>query len=63
LIKLTEAAPVTGGLVGELVELDDRAMPRGPVRRRGKGAKPAKRKVTTTKRKAAKTQRKVKRTR
>ena len=63
-IKLTEAAPVTGGLVGELVELDDRPMPRGPVRRRGKGGgKPAKRKVDTTKRKAAKVQRKVKRTR
>ena len=59
-VKLTEAAPVTGGLIVELLSIDDRTMPRGPVRGRGK---PARRKVGSARKKAAKTARKVKRTR
>jgi len=59
-VKLTEAAPVTGGLIVELLTIDDRAMPRGPSRGRGK---PARRKVGSARKKAAKTARKVKRTR
>ena len=59
-VKLTEAAPVTGGLIVELITLDDRAMPRGPSRGRGK---PPRRKAGSSKKKSAKTARKVKRTR
>jgi len=60
MVKLTEAVPVTGGLVVELVSIEGKTMPRGPSRR---GGKPPKRKLTASKKKAAKTQRKVKRTR
>ncbi|MDG0988840.1 MAG: ribonuclease R [Yoonia sp.] len=59
-VKLAEAAPVTGGLTAELISLDERTMPRGPSRGRGK---PTRRKVGSAKKKAAKTARKVKRTR
>jgi ribonuclease R len=59
-VKLAEAAPVTGGLIVELVTLEDRLMPRGPSRGRGK---PPRRKVGSSRKKAAKTARKVKRTR
>ncbi len=59
-VKLTEAVPVTGGLVVELVDLDGKALPKGPARGRGK---PPKRKMSKGKKKAAKTARKVKRTR
>jgi ribonuclease R len=59
-VKLAEAAPVTGGLTADLISLDERTMPRGPSRGRGK---PARRKVGAAKKKAAKTARKVKRTR
>jgi ribonuclease R len=59
-VKLAEAAPVTGGLIVELLTLDDQAMPRGPSRGRGK---PPRRKIGSSKKKAAKTARKVKRTR
>jgi len=59
-VKLAEATPVTGGLTAELISLDDRTMPRGPARGRGK---PPRRKVGSSKKKAAKTARKVKRTR
>lgn len=59
-VKLAEAAPVTGGLIVELVKLDDRLMPRGPSGRRGK---PPRRKAGSSHKKAAKTARKVKRTR
>ena len=58
--KLAEAAPVTGGLIVELLTLEDRVMPKGPSRGRGK---PPRRKVGTARKKAAKTARKVKRTR
>lgn len=59
-VKLAEAAPVTGGLIVELLTLEDRTVPRGPSRGRGK---PPRRKVGSTHKKAAKTARKVKRTR
>ena len=59
-VKLAEAAPVTGGLIVELLTLDDQAMPRGPSRGRGK---PPRRKIGSSKKKAANTARKVKRTR
>ncbi|WP_108815627.1 ribonuclease R [Loktanella sp. Alg231-35] len=59
-VKLAEAAPITGGLIVELIKLEDRLMPRGPSRGRGK---PPRRKVGSSRKKAAKTARKVKRTR
>ena len=59
-VKLAEAAPVTGGLIVELLTLEDRTVPRGPSRGRGK---PARRKVGSARKKAAKTAQKVKRTR
>ncbi len=59
-VKLAEAAPVTGGLIVELLTLDGATMPRGTSRGRGK---PAKRKLGSARKKAAKTARKVKRTR
>jgi len=59
-VKLAEAAPVTGGLIVELLTLEDRTMPRGPSRGRGK---PPRRKVGSARKKAAKTARKVKRKR
>ena len=59
-VKLVEAAPVTGGLIVELLTIDDRNVPRGPVRGRGK---PARRKVGSAKKKSAKVARKVKRSR
>jgi len=59
-VKLVEAAPVTGGLIVDLVEIDGKTMPKGPARGRGK---PPKRRFGSAKKKAAKTARKVKRTR
>ena len=59
-VKLAEVAPVTGGLIVELIALDDRIMPRGPSRGRGK---PVRRKQASSRKKAAKTARKVKRKR
>ncbi len=59
-VKLAEVAPVTGGLIVELISLDDRIMPRGPSKGRGK---PPRRKHGSARKKAAKTARKVKRTR
>ena len=59
-VKLAEAAPVTGGLIVELLTLEEREMPRGPSVGRGK---PARRKVGSARKKAAKTARKVKRKR
>jgi ribonuclease R len=59
-VKLAEATPVTGGLIVELIKLDDRNVPRGPSQARGK---PPRRKMGSAKKKAAKTARKVKRTR
>ena len=66
-VKLTEAAPVTGGLAFELLELDDANLP-GNVpafRQHGKGKRGAgpRRKLAVSKRKDAKVKRKVTRTR
>jgi len=57
-VKLAEAAPVTGGLIAELVKLDDRFLPKGPAASRGK---PPRRKLGQAK--AAKAKRTVSRNR
>jgi ribonuclease R len=59
-VKLVEAAPVTGGLIVDLVEIDGKTTPKGPAHGRGK---PPKRKFGSAKKKAVKTALKVKRTR
>jgi ribonuclease R len=59
-VKLIEAAPVTGGLIVELLEIDGKAMPQGRPSNRGKSPR---RKFGSSKKKAAKTARKVNRTR
>ncbi|PTW47708.1 ribonuclease R [Rhodovulum kholense] len=59
-VRLAEAVPVTGGLTFELLSIEDRAVPRGAVRGRGK---PVRRKVVGAKAKSDKVKRKVKRTR
>ena len=59
-VKLIEAAPVTGGLIVEMVEIDGKSMPKGRLTGRGK---PPRRKLGSSKKKAAKTARKVKRSR
>ncbi|MDF1668487.1 MAG: ribonuclease R [Roseovarius sp.] len=58
--KLSEAAPVTGGLALELISLDGKVMPRG--RSDGRGRSP-RRKQGQAKRKSDKTKRKVQRRR
>ena len=60
-VKLTEAAPVTGGLIVHLVKLDDYALPK-PARA-GRGGKSPRRKTGAAKHKAKAIKRKVKRTR
>ena len=59
-VKLTEAAPVTGGLIAELLTLDGATLP--PSTSRGRG-RPVKRKQGSARKKAAKTARKVRRKR
>jgi ribonuclease R len=59
-VKLSEAAPVTGGIALELISIEGEKMPRGPAKRRGK---PPRRKQAKAKRKADKVKRKVKRNR
>ena len=59
-VKLLEAAPVTGGLIAEIVNLDDRTLPKGSTRGRGK---PPRRKFGSAKKKTAKIKKKVKRSR
>ncbi|SEW45559.1 RNAse R [Cognatiyoonia koreensis] len=59
-VKLAEVTPVTGGLTAELIRLDERLMPKGPAKGRGK---PPRRKVGAAKKKSAKIARKVKRRR
>ena len=59
-VKLVEAAPVTGGIALELIEIEGKEMPRGPARGRGK---PVRRKPGQTKARDAKIRSKVKRTR
>ena len=56
LVRLTEAVPVTGGLMLELLELEGASLPRGPAR--SKRGSP-RRKLTRSRKKAAKTKRKV----
>ncbi len=58
--KLTEASPVTGGLTAEIVTLDERSLPKGVNRGRGK---PPRRKFGSAKKKSAKIAKKVKRSR
>ena len=60
-VRLTEAAPITGGLELELLSINDEALPRGP-QRPGRGKAP-RRKLMQGKRRAAKTARKVERKR
>ena len=57
LVRLTEAAPVTGGLIFDLLELDGKDLPAASGRRRGKG--PTRRKATRARKKATKVKRKV----
>lgn len=59
-VKLVEAAPVTGGLIVELIDLSGETLPRGPSQGRGK---PPKRRFGSSKKKSAKTARKVSRIR
>jgi len=61
-VRLSEAAPVTGGLILELLTVDGKAMPKSSGgARRGRG--PVRRKSDKSRKKAAKTKRKVSRTR
>ena len=59
-VRLTEAAPISGGLLAEIVEIDGATLPRGPAKARGK---PPRRKLRASKKKAANAKRKVSRTR
>ncbi len=59
-VRLTEAAPVTGGLIVELLELDGRTQPKAPSGARGK---PPRRRQGSAAKKATKTARKVSRLR
>ena len=60
LTRLVEAAPITGGLILELLELDGKSLPSGSGRSAGR---PVRRKSTKARKKAAKTKRKVTRRR
>ncbi len=57
-VRLIEAAPVSGGLIAELVELDGQVLPRG---RSGRPGKPPRRKAGAAKKKAGKFAKKEKR--
>ncbi|MDZ4135809.1 MAG: S1 RNA-binding domain-containing protein, partial [Paracoccaceae bacterium] len=59
-VRLAEAVPVTGGLILELLELENRALPAGAPASRGRGGP---RKPGKSAAKAAKLQRKVARRR
>ncbi len=59
-VRLTEAAPVTGGIALEILELDGKAMPQGSNSPAGRAPR---RKVAKGKRKAEKVKRKVSRKR
>jgi ribonuclease R len=60
-VRLAEAAPVTGGLALELITHEGKKLPQGSGR--GRRGKPAKRKLSRARQKAAKTARKVSRKR
>jgi len=59
-VKLTEAAPVTGGIALELLSIEGRDLPKGPPGSRGK---PPKRALVKAKRKGAKLKQKADRRR
>ncbi|RBI69940.1 ribonuclease R [Roseovarius sp. TE539] len=59
-VRLSEAAPVTGGLALDLVSIEGEDVPRGPSRQ---GGKPPRRKAAKAKRKSDQTKKKVKRSR
>jgi ribonuclease R len=59
-VRLAEAAPVTGGVVLDLLEIDGKKPSQGPKRGRGRSVK---RKASSHKKRAAKTARKVSRKR
>lgn len=59
-VRLSEAAPVTGGLALDLVSIDGNTLPKGKARARGK---PPRRKQARAQKKAGKEKRKVKRSR
>ncbi len=61
-VKIAEAAPVTGGLILELLKLDEHILPR-PKGGKGRRGKAPRRKLAGAKRKSDKLKRKVKRTR
>ncbi|PYE84555.1 ribonuclease R [Pseudoroseicyclus aestuarii] len=56
LVRLEEAAPISGGLVAEMIELDGQEMATGPSRRPGR---PVQRKAGQAKKKAAKAAKKA----
>ncbi|SDE62456.1 ribonuclease R [Limimaricola pyoseonensis] len=58
LVRLVEAAPISGGLIAELLEIEGKSLPRGPARR---SAKPGKRKLAVAKKKEAAKAKKEKR--
>lgn len=60
LVRLTEAVPVTGGLILDLLELQGKALPRGEGAARKRGGR---RKEARGRGKARKTERKVRRRR
>ncbi|MEX5579512.1 ribonuclease R [Pseudophaeobacter sp. A-200-2] len=64
-VRLTQAAPVTGGLELELLSIEDQALPKGGSGRgrRSPAGRTVKRKAAKSKHKAAKTKRKVERKR
>ncbi|MDU8927553.1 ribonuclease R [Alisedimentitalea sp. MJ-SS2] len=62
-VRLAEAAPVTGGLALELITHEGKSLPQGSGSGRGRRGKPAKRKLSRAKKKSAKTARKVTRRR
>ena len=62
-VRLTEAAPVTGGLALELLEINGEAMKVASGARRGRSGSPMKRKLVKAKRKSDKAKRKVRRSR
>ncbi|MBT8426348.1 MAG: ribonuclease R [Silicimonas sp.] len=59
-VRLSEAVPVTGGLILDLLEVDGDGVPSAPPRKRGK---PVRRKPSKARKKSAKSKRKVTRVR
>ena len=59
-VRLSEAAPVTGGLALDLISIEGEDVPRGPSRQAGK---PPRRKAAKAKRKSDQTKKKIRRSR